>query len=83
MATTDDTAVALLAASTEMIRNIAIINEGAAAGFFSDDGGTTWSRLPTGTIQLEFLAAPQNCPAITVKRIAGGSNLSDVYAFAW
>jgi hypothetical protein len=28
------------------VRNVSIVNEGDAAGFFSDDGGETWGRLP-------------------------------------
>ena len=82
-ATTDDTAVEVIAATAEKIfRHARIINEGTVAGFWSIDGGTTWERLPASTALTDDGVFIKN-KAIQVKRIAGGSDLSGIYASAW
>ena len=48
--TSSNEAVTILAAQKAGIRDLTIYNEGAAAGFFSTDGGTVWHRLPASTM---------------------------------
>jgi len=83
IATTDNSAVTLLAASETLHNHLTIINEGGVAGFFSIDGGTTWFRLPAGPSSISMDDVHLFDQAVTVKRITDGSNLSGVYAFAW
>jgi hypothetical protein len=66
------------------VRNVSIVNEGDGAGFFSDDGGETWGRLPVGPVSIS-LPYPQGFGGtITIKREdASSSDLTGVYAFAW
>ena len=82
-ATTDDNPITLIdATDQETIGHLTIINEGGVAGFFSVDGGETWLRLPAnGARSLDGLQVFNQ--AIQAKRVAGGSNLSGVYADAW
>jgi hypothetical protein len=83
--TTADAETLLTVPAGVTVRNVSIVNEGDAAGFFSDDGGETWSRLPAGPAAVN-LAYPEGWSSeITIKRDedASGSDLSGVYAFAW
>ncbi len=82
-ATTSDTVVTLIAASGDahpaMYENLDVINEGAAPGFVSVDGGSNWMRLPAnGTLEKRRIKIDRRI-AVTIKRIAGGTNLSGVY----
>ena len=82
-ATVADAAVEVLAADDTMVfRHIRIVNEGGAPGFYSIDGGTTWERLPAGGVLTDDDVLIRN-KAVQVKRVAGGANLSGVYAAAW
>lgn len=79
-----DTAVPLIAALQDgvFMEHVVIDNEGAVAGFFSIDGGTTWARLPASTVVVldgVWIAST----AIQVKRVSGGSDITDVYGWAW
>lgn len=80
IATTDDNAVAVLAnANSDLASEITIIN-GAVDGFWSADGGATWMRLPANTSDTLNL---RHCPiaaVVKIKRIAGGSNMTGVFA---
>ncbi len=84
VATVSDAAVTLVAGvgPGRGYRYIAVINEGAVAGFFSIDGGTRWARLPaSGSV---FLSNIQTAgEVVKIKREPGGSNLSGVYGFAY
>lgn len=82
IATTSNTAVSAIAASElGRIQTVRISNEGVVVGWFSIDGGTTYHRLTLGVMQLDGLLVLNK--AIMVKRVAGGTNLSDVYVDAW
>jgi hypothetical protein len=70
------------------VHELRIVNEGTVAGFFSIDGGTTWSRMsgtPTGqasnTITVQF--AGRQVISLYVKRIASGTDIGSIYAYAW
>lgn len=59
---------------------LAIINEGSVAGFFSIDGGTTWARLPaTSSVVIPIST---NAPSLKVKRIASGTDLAGIWGWA-
>jgi hypothetical protein len=63
-------------------KRIELCNDGSVAGFYSLDGGTTWARLPADCrVLLDDVVA--GADALKVKRIAGGSNLADVYCSAY
>jgi hypothetical protein len=90
VSTSGDTSVALLtfpaAGSTTSERHgeLNIINEGAAAGFFSIDGEVTWARLPAASaVRVDLSKKPiAGGTVVKVKRIASGTNLATVYAWA-
>lgn len=89
-ATSNNEAVALIAAlalpAAYRLQHLAITNEGAGAGFFSIDGGTTWARLPAGpaaAVVLDDLCLTRRAGAILVKRVEDGANVTGVYAYAW
>jgi hypothetical protein len=83
IATTTNSAVQALAAdAVNTYYHIRIVNEGAAAGFYSIDGGTTWSRLPASSV-IKNDGVKIADAAIQVKRIADGTNLSAVYVECW
>jgi len=82
IATSGDTAVDAIADGLVMERQLVLINEGSVAGFWSIDGGTTWSRLPANcAMKLDRNGAPFT--GVKVKRVAGGSDLSGVYVSGW
>jgi hypothetical protein len=82
--TSGDAAVTAIAADpTAIWRNVIITNTGAAAGFFSLDGGLSWHYLPAQINNIPggvFLnnQVIVNCP-IQIKRVPGGTDLSGVY----
>jgi hypothetical protein len=82
-ATTTNAAETLIAASSsESMNRLVIINEGAVAGFFSIDSGTTWPRLPANsTINLEGLYVLNQ--SVQIKRVADGADLAGVWAFGY
>ena len=81
VSTNSNTPVTLIAlAADELTTAITIINEGAVAGFFSLDGGTTWARLPAeSTVTIPH----ETSKSIMVKRTTDGSDLADVYGMVW
>lgn len=79
--TTTNTAVTLIAANVHPCRNITIVN-GSVAGFFSIDGGTTYCFMAASSINTlngVFISSV----AVKVKRITDGSDLANVYGYAW
>lgn len=86
IATSSDTAETVIANSSGVIirHGVTVINEGAVAGFFSINNGNNWFRLPAGpaSVTLEIDKLPF-APVVKVKRIASGSDVTGVYAFAW
>jgi len=80
--TTDAAVTAIIADAVNNIYHVKFANEGAVAGWYSIDGGTTWGRLPSESMFILDGVLVAN-EAIQVKRIAGGSNLSGVYVEAW
>jgi hypothetical protein len=83
VATTSDTAVEALAANaTDTYLHVRIANGGTAAGFYSIDGGTTWTYLPAGASVHDWGVRIVN-KAIQVKRIPSGSDLASIYVSAW
>ncbi len=83
IATTTNSAVQALAAdAVNTYYHIRICNESAAPGFYSVDGGTTWSRLPASSVIRNDGVAIVN-KAIQVKRVADGTNLSAIYVEVW
>ena len=84
LATTSDAPLTAIAASEMAVyHHVRIVNEGSVAGFYSLDGGTTWCRLPAGPCAVKDDGVKIVNQAIQIKRVAGGSNLSGVYASAW
>lgn len=84
--TSSDTAITLLSWNGEPPKELFIINESAVPGWFSFDG-TTWAYLPQspGTGLLGGVRIPGNLQTrvtVYVKRRAGGSNVTGLYAFA-
>jgi len=84
IATTDDTAVELIAAQSNAgeFHHARIINAGAAPGFVSLDEGTSWHYMPANYV-LEFDDILIRAVAVQVKRVASGTDLSDVYGSIW
>ena len=83
LATDGDTVLTVLAADANAVyHHVRIVNEGAAAGFYSIDGGTTWNRLPVQSVVEDHGVKIVN-QAVQVKRVSGSSNLNGVYASAW
>jgi hypothetical protein len=83
IATATNSAVTALAAdAVNTYYHVRICNESAAPGFYSIDGGTTWSRLPASSVIKNDGVAIVNT-AIQVKRVADGTNLSGVYVEVW
>jgi len=82
-ATTDDTAVACLAAqSGQRFSNIAIFNDGSVSGWFSIDGGVVWRRLPARTSRSMDGVVIGNV-AVQIKRTASGSNMTKIHGDVW
>ncbi len=82
-ATTDDTAVEAIAASSLSRGHYGMrIENGAVAGWWSPDAGTTWLYMKAN-MDLLIQSIKLNGKAIQVKRIAGGSNLANVFINAW
>lgn len=82
LATSGDTAVELLPATgAGFYSKLVIINESGTAGFFSLDGGLTWARWPTSFKTLE-LDTPVRNQSIKFKRVASGTDVTGLYAFA-
>lgn len=80
-ATTDDTPVELIAAqSGRNFRNARIDRESTADGFLSFDGGESWMRFTLSIIEVYGVAING---AVQMKRTAGGSNITGVYAAIW
>jgi len=76
--TSSDAAVTLIEASAMVGgRTLAVINEGDVGGWVSADGGVIWRRLPAGAVRL---LQPSNGQPVLLKRDAGGSDVTDVYA---
>ena len=80
-ATSSNTAVEVLAATATAVTQIVIANEGGVAGFFSIDAGTTWGRLPASHVTVLTVDLAQ-LPAVQIKRVEDGSNVTGVYAYA-
>lgn len=83
---TTDAAVEVIAAQahSQAYRHCRIVNEGAVAGFYSIDGGTTWERLPASTALTDDGVYINN-QAVQIKRVAGGGsgNPSGVFGSIW
>lgn len=85
IATSTNAAVTLIAAvASVQIGHVTILNGSAVAGFFSIDGGRTWCRLAaSSTVNLDFAEKPRPLLNIQVKRIADGSDVTALFAYAW
>jgi hypothetical protein len=82
-ATTGDDPVELIAAQpNDVLHHVRIINEGAAPGFYSIDGGNTWERLPAQASISDDDVIVSNTP-IMIKRVSGGTDLSGIFASTW
>jgi len=85
VSTSGDDAVVLM--SSAYVSQITILNEGTAPGFFSIDGGSNWCRIPAGPVSITIGGRnerQQRDPlTIHVKRVAGGTDMSGLYAFGW
>ena len=82
IATTTDSAVVAITPNDDHVEDhCQIINEGEAPGFMSFDGGTSWARMP-GEYQHTFDDL-NGRSGVQVKRVAGGTDLSDVFVFMW
>ncbi|MEX0654871.1 MAG: hypothetical protein WD534_12560 [Phycisphaeraceae bacterium] len=84
--TTDDSAVTALADTSALGprrdgRHIEVINRGTAPGFYSFDDGANWAFIPpeTGVVKDGVTLGS----TVRLKRVAGGSDLSDVYLSIW
>ena len=86
-ATVDDTAVPVTQILAGSYGQISVINEGAAPGFYSLDGGVagSWERLPaSGSVTLTPAGRIRltGTNPVQIKRVTGGTNLSGVYVIA-
>jgi hypothetical protein len=81
LATSGDAAVDVFPAGTKLDGEVNLINEGAAPGFVTLDGGTSWCRVPAGpcsrTFSIRHLSGTAN---VKIKRVASGTDMSAVYA---
>lgn len=83
LATSSDTAITLIANTTGVpVREITIVNEGAVAGFVSWDGGTTWRRMPAGPSSRTFNFHHPVAAVVMAKRVAGGTDMTGLWADA-
>lgn len=76
--TTSGDAVVTLITVTQMYNRLVIDNEGAAAGFFSVDGGTTWGRITASTKTVWTGRSNKN---VLIKRVPSGTDMSAVYGW--
>ena len=82
LATTTDAVVEAISNEKALGANhLQVNNEGAVAGFISWDGGSNWHRVKASTIQTYDHMGTTN--AVQIKRVAGGSNMADVYVSVW
>ncbi len=78
VATTDDTPVTALAANDDVdFDGLLLLNKGSADGLFSIDGGENWRQLPARSMRR--VRGPIRNAAVQVKRVAGGTDLGEVY----
>ena len=82
IATVTNAEVVLLAAKAGNYTHLAIINDGAAAGFFRIGPSGTMSRLKANAVTVLDGIKWTN-QDVMVKRIPAGANLSGLFAFAW
>src|SRR6476620_8098944 len=84
-----DSAATLLAMgagtlSAQQANRLVITNTSANAGYFSLDGGSTWGYIPAAIggkpVPIEVLEKFNR--DVLMKRVAGGTNLSGVFASA-
>lgn len=78
--TTNDDAITLLEVGVpDLFHQLFLINESAVPGFFSIDNGTTWCRFPDGakavTVDVDVNGN------VLFKRVAGGTNVTGLYAW--
>jgi hypothetical protein len=82
IATTDDSAIAVLDTGSVMVSRVYVINEGAAPGFVSIDNGESWLRIPaSGSRTIDISHSPR-AVVVKVKRVASGANLGGIWANA-
>ena len=82
-ATTSDAPVEVIAADpVNTYYHLRIFNSGTVAGFYSFDGGTTWHYLPAASSLAHDGVKIAN-KAVQIKRVAGGSNVTGVFASLW
>jgi len=83
IATTADTAVEAIAATSLPRGHYGMrVENGAVAGWWSPDAGTTWLYMKAN-MDLLIPSIKLNGKAIQVKRIASGSNLANVFINCW
>lgn len=80
LATTNDNPITLLSVdSIDRYRQLFLINESAVPGFFSINAGKSWCRYPDGakavTIDVDINRD------VLFKRVAGGANVTGIYAW--
>jgi hypothetical protein len=81
--TSSDTAVEAIAASSLPRGHYGMrIENGAVAGWWSPNGGTSWLYMKA-SMDLLIPSIHLSGKAIQVKRIASGSNLANVFVNAW
>ncbi len=86
--TNNDPVVLITITNAHQRHRVHIVNEGTAKGFWSPDGGTTWSYLPAGDgtaagAGVVVMSGIKITGNIMIKRVADGTDLSGVYGTAW
>lgn len=81
VATTSDDAVTLFEFPHDGIWMLMIQNEGSVAGWWSCDGGESWSRLRQSSAIGPTMV--KGSSSLQIKRTPSGSNMSGVHASAW
>lgn len=62
-------------------KHISIVNEGAAPGFYSFDGGANFRRIPANTgRQMDGMSIQGD---IQIQRVAAGADMTDVFIDIW
>ena len=81
-ATTSNTAVTLIAnEANNTVSEVVVVNESAVAGFFSVDGGASWMRLKASASTIVDLRHQPIAAVVLLKRVADGTDVTDVYAW--
>ena len=79
-ATTDDNPVDVLT-TRRGDKKLFVVNEGSAPGFIQIGADDDWRRIPAGPTSRHYdISNLTDAVTVKAKRVAGGTNMSGVYA---